>query len=39
VLWSLGHRERAQTVWKEGLLLNNEDETLLETLKRLRVQP
>jgi tetratricopeptide (TPR) repeat protein len=39
VLWSLGHHERAQTVWKEGLLLNNEDETLLETLKRLRVQP
>jgi tetratricopeptide (TPR) repeat protein len=39
VLWSLGQRERAQGVWKEGLLLNNEDETLLETLKRLRVKP
>jgi tetratricopeptide (TPR) repeat protein len=39
VLWSLGQRERAQAVWKEGLLLNNEDETLLETLKRLRVKP
>jgi predicted Zn-dependent protease len=39
VLWSLGQRDRAQTVWKEGLLLNNEDETLLETLKRLRVKP
>ena len=32
-------RERAQTIWKEGLLLNNEDETLQETLKRLRVKP
>jgi predicted Zn-dependent protease len=39
VLWSLGQRERAQAIWKEGLLLNNESETLLETLKRLRVKP
>lgn len=39
VLWSLGEREQAKTVWKEGLLLNSEDETLLETLKRLRVKP
>jgi Flp pilus assembly protein TadD len=39
VLWSLGQRDRAQAIWKEGLLLNNEDETLLETLKRLRVKP
>ncbi|MBI2772702.1 MAG: tetratricopeptide repeat protein [Burkholderiales bacterium] len=39
VLWSLGQRERAQSVWKEGLLLNRENETLQETLKRLRVRP
>jgi tetratricopeptide (TPR) repeat protein len=39
VLWSLGQRERALAIWKEGLLLNNESETLLETLKRLRVKP
>ena len=39
VLWSLGQRERAQTIWKEGLLLNNENDTLQETLKRLRVKP
>jgi tetratricopeptide (TPR) repeat protein len=39
VLWSLGQHERAQSVWKEGLLLNPENETLQETLKRLRVQP
>ena len=39
VLWSLGQRERAQGVWKEGLLLNRENETLLETLKRFRIKP
>ncbi|MCY7370540.1 MAG: tetratricopeptide repeat protein [Polaromonas sp.] len=37
VLWSLGQRERAVAIWKEGKLLNPENETLLETLKRLRV--
>jgi tetratricopeptide (TPR) repeat protein len=39
VLWSLGQRDRAQAIWKEGLLLNNENETLQETLKRLQVSP
>ncbi|TWO70348.1 tetratricopeptide repeat protein [Caenimonas sedimenti] len=39
VLWSLGQRDRAQSVWREGLLLNNENETLQETLKRLKVKP
>jgi tetratricopeptide (TPR) repeat protein len=38
VLWSMGERERAQAIWKEGLLLNNENETLQDTLKRLRVK-
>lgn len=38
VLWSLGQRAEAEAVWREGLLLNNENETLLETLKRLRVK-
>ena len=37
VLWTMGQRDRAQSVWREGLLLNAENETLLETLKRLRV--
>ncbi len=37
VLWSMGERERAVAIWKEGKLLNPENETLLETLKRLRV--
>jgi tetratricopeptide (TPR) repeat protein len=39
VLWAIGQRDRAQAVWKEGLLLNSENETLQETLKRLRVKP
>lgn len=39
VLWSLGQRDRAQVIWREGLLLNAENETLQETLKRLKVKP
>lgn len=38
VLWSLGQRDRAMALWREGMLLNPDNETLLETLKRLRVQ-
>jgi tetratricopeptide (TPR) repeat protein len=38
ILWSMGQRDRAASVWKEGLLLNSENETLQETLKRLRIK-
>ena len=38
VLWSLGKRDQAIAIWKEGAQLNAENETLLETLKRLRVK-
>ena len=38
VLWALGQRDRARAIWKEGLLLNRENETLQDTLKRLRVR-
>jgi tetratricopeptide (TPR) repeat protein len=38
VLWSLGQRDRAIAIWREGNLLNPENETLVETLKRLRVK-
>ncbi|HSV53794.1 MAG TPA: tetratricopeptide repeat protein [Burkholderiaceae bacterium] len=38
VLWSMGQRDRAMAIWREGLLLNAENETLQETLKRLRVK-
>jgi tetratricopeptide (TPR) repeat protein len=37
VLWSLGQRERAIAVFKEGLLLAPDNESLRETIKRLRV--
>ena len=39
VLWTMGQRDKAQAVWKEGLMLNGENETLQETLKRLHVKP
>lgn len=38
VLWTLGRREQAVSTWKEGAQLNGENETLVETLKRLRVK-
>ncbi|MDP1564814.1 MAG: tetratricopeptide repeat protein [Polaromonas sp.] len=38
VMWSMGQRDKAIAIWKEGMLLNPENETLLETLKRLRVR-
>jgi tetratricopeptide (TPR) repeat protein len=39
VLWSIGQRDQAQGVWREGLLMNAESESLQETLKRLKVKP
>ena len=38
VLWVMGEKAQAIVVWKQGMELNAENETLLETLKRLRVQ-
>lgn len=37
VLWSLGQRAKAIAIWKQGQRLNRENETLMETLKRLHV--
>lgn len=39
VLWSLGQREQALSIWREGLQLNSQNETLIDTLKRLRAKP
>ncbi len=39
VLWSLGQRERALDIWREGLRINRDNGTLQDTLKRLGVQP
>ncbi len=38
VLWSLGKREQALKVWREGVQTNPDNDTLQETLKRLRVK-
>lgn len=38
VLWTLGQHEQALATFKEGLQINPENETLLETIKRLRVK-
>ena len=35
VLWRLDLRERAISIWNEGLGLNSQNDTLLETMKRL----
>ena len=39
VLWTSGQRDRALTIWREGLLLASDNETLLETLRRFQVKP
>ena len=38
VLWVSGKREQALAIWREGVALNADNETLQETLKRLRVK-
>ena len=39
VLWTLGERERALAVWREGLRLDKDDTALQSTLKRLGARP
>ena len=39
VLWTLGQRDRALDVWREGLGLNKDNDTLKETLQRLGARP
>ena len=38
VLWSAGDREQAMKIWREASMVDSENETLKETLKRLRVK-
>ena len=38
VLWVKGQRDRALSIWKEAYLTDADNETLQETLKRLRVK-
>lgn len=39
VLWALGDKDRARAIWKEGMQIDAEDDTLRETLRRFGVQP
>lgn len=39
VLWASGDRERALKIWREGLLLGSDNESLQSTLQRLNVKP
>lgn len=38
VLWTMGQKDKAVNIWKEGLLLNSDNDTLRQTLQRLRVK-
>lgn len=38
VLWTAGDRERAMRIWREAAQADAENETLQETLKRLRIK-
>lgn len=39
VLWAMGQKDQAMDIWRQGLKLNADNETLQETLKRLGVRP
>jgi tetratricopeptide (TPR) repeat protein len=38
VMWTMGKHQEAIGVWKKGSLLNPENNTLIETVKRLGVK-
>ncbi|MFM7001233.1 MAG: tetratricopeptide repeat protein [Limnohabitans sp.] len=39
VMWAMGQTQEAANIWREGLLLKADNETLQETLKRLNFKP
>jgi tetratricopeptide (TPR) repeat protein len=39
VLWAMGQKQQALSVWREGLMLKADNETLLDTLKRFNAKP
>jgi tetratricopeptide (TPR) repeat protein len=39
VVWSMGERDKALGIWREGLRLNPENDSLKDTLKRLGAKP
>jgi Flp pilus assembly protein TadD len=39
VLWVMGQRQKAGVIWREGLLLKADNDTLVETMKRFQFIP
>ena len=39
VLWVMGNTDKAGAIWREGLMLKSDNETLLETLKHFKFKP
>ena len=39
VLWVAGQRSRATAVWKQGMALSRDNETLQDTMRRFNVKP
>ena len=39
VFWITGQKDKAGTIWREGLMLKSDNETLLETLKQFKFKP
>lgn len=39
VLWVMGRRDEAAVIWREGLLLKSDNDTLTKTLKRFHFKP
>ncbi len=39
VVWSMGERDKALGIWREGLRLNPDNESLKDTIKRLGAKP
>ena len=38
VLWKQGFKDRATAIWKDGIKINKNNDTLVETLKRFGVK-
>jgi Flp pilus assembly protein TadD len=39
VYWQSGQKDKAGTIWREGLMLKSDNDTLLETLKQFNFRP
>jgi Flp pilus assembly protein TadD len=39
VYWQSGQQDKAGTIWREGLMLKSDNETLLDTLKQFKFKP